>query len=121
MPRCSILRLTLTMAIWLPTCCAAQSQDSQSVAEAARRAREAKQKATQKSKVVTDDDIRASKVPTAQEPAAPAPEKAPGEQAPGTAQASPAAEATGKAPADASSSPKAEQAAAVAKAKEALA
>ena len=62
----SILRLIVAVAcaaLLLPSLGYAQSQNSQSVADAARRAREAKEKAAQapqKSKVITDDDIKPS-------------------------------------------------------------
>ena len=62
---CRKLRLVpaiVLAACVLPLTAAAQSQDTQSVANAARRAKEAKDKASAKSKIITDDDIDAKKV-----------------------------------------------------------
>ena len=49
---------TLVVAGLLPNTTIAQSQDSQSVAEAARRAREQKKATAKPAKVFTDDDVR---------------------------------------------------------------
>lgn len=59
-----IAQAILVVVCFFPLAAAAQSQDtqSQSVADAARRAKEAKQKASAKSKVITDDDLDAKKV-----------------------------------------------------------
>jgi hypothetical protein len=59
-----IVRVILVAGVFFSSAVAAQSQDtqSQSVAEAARRAKEAKEKASAKSKVITDDDLDAKKV-----------------------------------------------------------
>jgi site-specific DNA-adenine methylase len=62
MSRCILLRLTLSTlatAIFLGSNAIAQSQDSQSVAEAARRAREEKKKAAAKpARVITEDEVK---------------------------------------------------------------
>jgi len=55
------LRMTISAvlaAALLPAAAFAQSQDSQSVAEAARRAREQKKTAAKPARVVTDDDVK---------------------------------------------------------------
>jgi|SRR5882724_2460278 len=59
-----LARAILVAVCFLPLAAAAQSQDtqSQSVAEAARRAKEAKEKASAKSKVITDDDLDVKRV-----------------------------------------------------------
>lgn len=80
----SPLRLAIAMlaaAFLLPwlTLAQAQEQPPQSVAEAAQRAKEAKKKASGKSKVVTDEDIEAKKTKSVQEtpvPQAAAPQPA---------------------------------------------
>jgi hypothetical protein len=78
------LRVTISAvlaAALLPVAAFAQSQDSQSVAEAARRAREQKKTAAKPARVVTDDDVK---------PAAPASSEstpASGAQAPSAADA----------------------------------
>ena len=56
-----ILRLAISMVVVSTFCiavAAAQSQDSQSVADAARRAREQKKAEAKPSKVITDEDIK---------------------------------------------------------------
>jgi len=61
MLRCILSRLALPAvlsAVLLPAASFAQSQDTQSVAEAARRAREQKKTAAKASKVFTDDDVK---------------------------------------------------------------
>ena len=61
MLRCILSRLALPAvlsAVLLPAASFAQSQDTQSVAEAARRAREQKKTAAKSSKVFTDDDVK---------------------------------------------------------------
>ena len=59
-----LARAILVAVCLLPLAAAARSQDtqSQSVAEAARRAKEGKEKASAKSKVITDDDLDAKRV-----------------------------------------------------------
>jgi hypothetical protein len=76
----------------LPAATFAQSQDSQSVAEAARRAREQKKAAAKPAPVITNDDVK----PAA--PAAPDSAPVPGAQAPSAAGA--ANSPAGQAPAD---------------------
>jgi enamine deaminase RidA (YjgF/YER057c/UK114 family) len=71
MLRCITLRLALPVvlaATLLPAAALAQSQDSQSVAEAARRAREQKKPQPKPSKVITDEDLKPA---TAANPSAP--------------------------------------------------
>jgi hypothetical protein len=61
MQRCILLRLTLLVALaaaLLPAASFAQSQDSESVADAARRAREQKKPPAKPVKVLTDDDVK---------------------------------------------------------------
>lgn len=61
MLRCITLRLALPVvlsAALLPVAAFAQSQDTQSVAEAARRAREQKKAPAKPAKVITDDDVK---------------------------------------------------------------
>ena len=61
MLRCITLRLALPVllaATLLPALTFAQSQDSQSVAEAARRAREQKKPPAKPAKVITEDDVK---------------------------------------------------------------
>jgi hypothetical protein len=61
MSRCILLRLclpTIAVAALLSNAGMVRSQDSQSVAEAARRAREQKKEATKPAKVFTDDDVK---------------------------------------------------------------
>ena len=61
MLRCITLRLALPVllaATLLPALTFAQSQDSQSVAEAARRAREQKKPPSKPAKVITEDDVK---------------------------------------------------------------
>lgn len=73
----------LTMGVVLPIFASAQSQESsqQSVAEAARRAREKKQAATKPAKVITNDDLKpaapeTTSTGTAPQPAAETPQQA---------------------------------------------
>src|SRR5207245_4393654 len=64
MLRCITLRLALPMvltATLLPAAAFAQSQDSQSVAEAARRARAQKKNAEKAPKVITDETLDVKK------------------------------------------------------------
>jgi hypothetical protein len=56
-------------AALLPAAAVAQSQDTQSVAEAARRAREQKKTAAKPAKVITEDDVKPA-TPASSEPAA---------------------------------------------------
>lgn len=61
MQRCILLRFTLLVALaaaLLPPASFAQSQDSESVADAARRAREQKKPPAKPVKVLTDDDVK---------------------------------------------------------------
>jgi hypothetical protein len=61
MLRCIRLRLALPAvlsALLLPAATFAQSQDTQSVAEAARRAREQKKTAPKPARVITEDDVK---------------------------------------------------------------
>jgi hypothetical protein len=61
MLRCIALRLALPVILsvtLLPAAAFAQSQDTQSVAEAARRAREQKKTPARPAKVITDDDVK---------------------------------------------------------------
>lgn len=63
MPRSTLIRFAIAAvvaAMFLPTCFA-QSQDSSSVAEAARRAREKKKDATKPAKVITDETLDVKK------------------------------------------------------------
>ena len=65
MSRNMLLRLALaallTAALFFPVAAFSQSQDSQSVAEAARRAREKKKDATKPTKVITDETLDVKK------------------------------------------------------------
>lgn len=66
------LRLAVSVVLactLLPAVAFAQSQDSQSVADAARRAREQKKAAQKPAKVITEDDVKPA-TPAAPEPAA---------------------------------------------------
>jgi hypothetical protein len=66
------LRLALSAVLasaLLPTASFAQSQDSQSVADAARRAREQKKKSEKPAKVITEDDVKPA-TPASSDPAA---------------------------------------------------
>ena len=74
MLRCITLRLALPVvlsATLLPAAAFAQSQDSQSVAEAARRAREQKKAQTKPAKVITEDDVKPAAQSTPATPASP--------------------------------------------------
>jgi hypothetical protein len=62
----------LSAAFLLPSLTFAQSQDAQSVAEAARRAKEEKKKASAKSKVVTEEDLDAIRAKSRDQTPAPA-------------------------------------------------
>ena len=79
MQRCILLRFTLLVALaaaLLPAASFAQSQDSESVADAARRAREQKKPPAKPVKVLTDDDVKPAipaSTDTAPAPGAPAP------------------------------------------------
>jgi enamine deaminase RidA (YjgF/YER057c/UK114 family) len=69
------LRLALTVVLvasLLPAVALAQSQDTQSVAEAARRAREQKKTPAKPAKVITEDDVKPAAQPSAANPASPA-------------------------------------------------
>jgi hypothetical protein len=70
----SRLILSLLLAAFvLPLATLAQSQDDQSVAEAARRAKELKKAAAKPPKVVTEDDLPASSATASAQPAAATP------------------------------------------------
>jgi hypothetical protein len=74
MSRCNLLRLALPIALaatLLPAASFAQSQDSQSVAEAARRAHDQKKAPAKPSKVITDDDLKPATPASPDAPAAP--------------------------------------------------
>lgn len=78
MLRCILLRLAfpaVLAAMLLPAATFAQSQDTPSVAEAARRAREQKKTAAKPSRVITEDDVKPAvpdATPTSGLPAPPA-------------------------------------------------
>jgi enamine deaminase RidA (YjgF/YER057c/UK114 family) len=75
MLRCIPLRLALPVvlaATLLPAACFAQSQDSQSVAEAARRAREQKKAPAKPPKVITEDDLKPAAQSNPAKPVSPA-------------------------------------------------
>ena len=107
MLRCDLClaRAILVAVFFLPLAVAVQSQDtqSQSVADAARRAKEAKEKASAKSKVITDDDLDAKRVrPGEQGLTTPAPQLETGPPpAADVAAAEAADKAAAKSPADA--------------------
>jgi hypothetical protein len=103
---------TLLAGFALPAVATAQSQTDQSVAEAARRAREQKKTAAKPVKVVTEDDIPARIPAATDQPAAPA--------ANGSAAAQPTAP-SGKPPAPKDPAAKAAQDAEIAALKEAIA
>ena len=105
MLRCITLRLALPMVLTaslLPAAAFAQSQDSQSVAEAARKARAQKKNTEKAPKVITDETLEVKKgdvqSATAEQPRMPGSPEAPAQPAaaaaPGTP-ASPAATAAG--------------------------
>jgi enamine deaminase RidA (YjgF/YER057c/UK114 family) len=74
MSRCILLRLALPIALaatLLPAASFAQSQDSESVADAARRAREQKKTPAKPVKVLTDDDVKPATPASTDTPAAP--------------------------------------------------
>jgi len=74
MLRCITLRLTLPIvlaATLLPATAFAQSQDTQSVAEAARRARAQKKAPAKPAKVITEDDVKPAVQATPATPASP--------------------------------------------------
>jgi predicted RNase H-like nuclease (RuvC/YqgF family) len=73
MSRLISLRLAISVVLAsavLPAAAFAQSQDTQSVAEAARRAREQKKAAAKPATVITNDDVKPA-TPAATEPASP--------------------------------------------------
>jgi len=81
MLRCILLRLALPAvlsAALIPAAGFAQSQDTQSVAEAARRAREQKKTASKTSKVFTDDDVKPAAADAAPASGFPTPPPSPG-------------------------------------------
>jgi hypothetical protein len=93
MLRCITLRLALPVLLsvtLLPAAAFAQSQDTQSVAEAARRAREQKKTPARPAKVITDDDVK---------PAAQSNPATPGSPDATAASATPASSAASSAPA----------------------
>lgn len=96
MLRCISLRLAVSLglaAALLSAAAWAQSEDTQSVAEAARRAKEKKKVASKPIRVITDDDVK---------PAAPAaPDRAPAPAAPSSSNAQAAPASGGSAPASA--------------------
>jgi hypothetical protein len=78
------LAIAVLSAAFLPpalTCAQSQDTSSQSVAEAARRAREAKKKESAKSKVLTEDDFGAKKAKPAEQTPAPSAQANPASQA----------------------------------------
>ena len=79
----------------------AQSQDSQSVAEAARRAREQKKAPAKPAKIITEDDVK---------PAAPADQAAPASSGSAPASSAPAGQAAAPAGSSATEGPKDEKA-----------
>lgn len=94
MLRCILLRYAVPAvlaATLLPAAASAQSQDNQSVAEAARRAREKKKAQTKPAKVITDEtlDVKKGDVQsaTAEQPRMPGSPEAPAKAASGTANA----------------------------------
>lgn len=95
---CLRLSLSLTFAAVLtPVGALAQSQNSQSVADAARRAREAKEKAAQsaeKPKIITDDDIKPSNARPATDLTAASSAPAPASSAAASSASAPASAAT---------------------------
>ena len=102
MSRCIVLRLALPAlltAVLLPVSAYSQSQDSQSVAEAARRAKEQKKAPAKPAKVFTEDDVKPAS--PAASAAAPSPASAPG-AAPSSTAGAPAANPAAESPAEAS-------------------
>ena len=90
MSRFNLLRLAFSVALiatLLPAAAFAQSQDSQSIADAARRAREKKKETAKPAKVLTEDDVKpaapsASEATPASNAQAPSVSGSPGAQAP---------------------------------------
>lgn len=81
MLRCILMRLALPAvlsAALIPAATLAQSQDTQSVAEAARRAREQKKTSTKPARVITEDDVKPAAPDAAPASGFPAPIPAPG-------------------------------------------
>jgi enamine deaminase RidA (YjgF/YER057c/UK114 family) len=75
MLRCITLRFAITVVLaasLLPAAAFAQSQDTQSVAEAARRAREQKKTPAKPAKVITEDDVKPAAQPNSANSASPA-------------------------------------------------
>jgi hypothetical protein len=94
MSRCIILRLALPVvlaATLLPAAVFAKLQDSQSVAEAARRAREQKKTPAKPAKVLTDDDVKPAAQTSPTTPASPDAAAAASTPAPATSTAATAA------------------------------
>jgi len=96
------LRLALPVvltAVLLPAAAFAQSQDSQSVAEAARRAREQKKAQAKPAKVITEDDVKPAAQSNPATPASPDAATAPGTPAqPASSTASTSAASSSPAP-----------------------
>jgi hypothetical protein len=81
MLRCILMRLALPAvlsAVLIPPATLAQSQDTQSVAEAARRAREQKKTSPKPARVITEDDVKPAAPDAAPASGFPAPIPAPG-------------------------------------------
>ena len=79
------LRLAISVVLastLLPAASLAQSQDSQSVAEAARRAREQKKKLEKPARVITEDDVKPATPASSEPAAAPGAANAPASAAP---------------------------------------
>jgi hypothetical protein len=101
MSRCIILRLALPIALaatLLPAAAFSKSQDSQSVAEAARRAREQKKTPPKPAKVITNDDVKPA-TPASPDAAAPAGATAPAASTAADAAPAPSVPAAGSTPA----------------------
>ena len=96
------LRLALPVvltAVLLPAAAFAQSQDTQSVAEAARRAREQKKAQAKPAKVITEDDVKPAAQSNPATPASPDAATAPGTPAqPASSTASTSAASSSPAP-----------------------
>jgi len=96
------LRLALPVvltAVLLPAAAFAQSQDTQSVAEAARRAREQKKAQAKPAKVITEDDVKPAAQSNPATPASPDAATAPGMPAqPASSTASTSAASSSPAP-----------------------
>lgn len=99
MPRFPTLRLALSIVLLasLPAASFSQSQDSQSVADAARRAREQKKPQPKPAKVITDEDIKPAPQAASATPGSPDAAATQAQSAP--ANATSAAPAAGTAPA----------------------